>query len=266
MRSYLFLLGALLILPTLPAQAPAESFGCGSFPLLDDTVPKEQRAERLLKRAIACVQGGKPQESIALFSELIGLDPDNETAYLNRGNAYLQTGQFELGVADYSHVIAKNPRLFQAWYNRGTAFLAARQYERAIADLSEAIRQKPGEARAYCNRGLSYLRKSDYEAALADLSAGIEKDATVALCYYARGDLFLRQAKHQDAVDDLTRALRLKPTVEGYLQRAAAHEQLCETDNALADYRAALALDPRSNAARSGAQRLSEREASGKHE
>jgi tetratricopeptide (TPR) repeat protein len=127
MRLLTFLLVAFLIPIALPSPVSAEAFKCGSFPLLDDTISKEERADRLLKHAIACVQEGKPQESIALFSELIGLDPDNETAYLNRGNAYIQTGQFELGVADYSHVIAKNPGLSQGWYNRGTAFIAARQ-------------------------------------------------------------------------------------------------------------------------------------------
>lgn len=257
MRSLTIPIAALLLLLALPSQAAAESIKCGASPLLDDAIPKEQRAKALLKRAIACVQEGRPQDSISLFSELIGLNPEDENAYLNRGNAYIQTGQFALGMADYSHVIAKNPRSFQGWYNRGTAFVAAREYERAIADLTEAIRLKP-EARAYCNRGMSYLRKSDYEKALADLTAGVEKDGALALCHYARGEVFLRTGKYQEAVDDLTLGLRLKPTVEGYLQRATAHEQLCETDNALADYKEALRLDPRSGAAREGALRLTE--------
>ena len=82
--------------------AHAEKYGCGQFPLLNDSIPQERRAEMLLKRALACVREGKPTQSIALFSELIGLQPDNADAYLNRGSAYIQSGQFELGVADYS--------------------------------------------------------------------------------------------------------------------------------------------------------------------
>ena len=108
---------------------------------------------------------------------------------------------------------------------------------------------------------MSYLRKSDYEKALADLNEGIAKDPTLALCYYARGDVHLSTRKYHEAVADLTHGLRLKPTVDGYIQRAHAHEQLCETQDALADYNAALALDPLSRAARSGAQRLSEQNA-----
>ena len=141
----------------------------------DDTVPKEQRADLLQRRALACVREGKPVKSIALFSELIGMQPDNLDAYLNRGSAYIQSKQFELGIADFSHVISVKPDLMEAWYNRGTAFVVAHQYERAIADLSEAIRLKPDTARAYCNRALAYMEKSDYDSAITDAARGIEK-------------------------------------------------------------------------------------------
>ena len=55
---------------TVPSVAHAEKYGCGQFPLLNDSIPREQRAEMLLKRALACVREGKPVQSIALFSEL----------------------------------------------------------------------------------------------------------------------------------------------------------------------------------------------------
>ncbi len=258
MRSKTFMLGAWLFVLATPAFA--ENLECGSFPLLDDAIPQEQRAERLLKRATTCVQEGRPLEAINLFSELIGLQPDNETAYLNRGNAYIQVGQFALGIADYSQVIAMKPDMPQAWYNRGTAFVAAGEYERAIADLSQAIRLDPGQARAYCNRGMSYLRKSDYDKALEDLDLGIQKDGKLAHCYYARGELLAGKGDYRKAIEDLTAGIGLKPTVEGFIRRAAAYERVRETDNALADYQAALKLDPRSKAAQAGAQRITERE------
>jgi tetratricopeptide (TPR) repeat protein len=148
-------LSVIALLLSLVSPAAAETFGCGQFPLLDDSFPEDQRAQILLKRALTCVKEGKPHQSIALFSELIGLQPGNVDAYLNRGSAYIQSGQFELGVADFSHIIAVKPDAMEAWYNRGTAFVVARQYDRAIADLNEAIRLRPDSARAYCNRALA---------------------------------------------------------------------------------------------------------------
>src|SRR5688500_6717531 len=95
----------------LPIAAAAPSTQCGSSPLLHDTVSKELRARTLLDRGAACVREGKPLQSISIFSELIGLQPNNTVAYLNRGNAYLQTGQFQLGIADFSHIISVEPKM-----------------------------------------------------------------------------------------------------------------------------------------------------------
>jgi tetratricopeptide (TPR) repeat protein len=131
---------------TVSSGVSAATDSCGNSPFFDDSVPKEQRADMLLQRAMACVREGKPIQSIALFSELIGIQPENMDAYLNRGSAYIQSGQFELGIADFSHVISLKPDAMEAWYNRGTAFVAAHQYDRAIADLNEAIRLKPDTA------------------------------------------------------------------------------------------------------------------------
>jgi tetratricopeptide (TPR) repeat protein len=192
---------------TVPSGVSAATDSCGSSPFFDDSVPKEQRAEMLLRRAMACVREGKPIQSIALFSELIGLQPESMDAYLNRGSAYIQSGQFELGIADFSHVISMKPDAMEAWYNRGTAFVVAHQYDRAIADLTEAIRLRPDTARAYCNRAAAYMEKSDYESALADFGTGIQKDANLPFCYYVRGDLYFKKEDYQKAVDDLTKSL-----------------------------------------------------------
>ena len=116
MLSGIALLGALwsfLVPATVLAQAP----GCRD-PYPDNSIGSERRAQLLLENAGACVREGKPLQSIALFSELIGLDPHNAGAYLNRGNAYLQVGQLESGIADFDRAIRLKPDATEAWYNR----------------------------------------------------------------------------------------------------------------------------------------------------
>ena len=147
-----------LVPTTLLAQSP----GCRD-PYTDNSIGGEQRAKLLLENGAACVREGKPLQSIALFSELIGLDPQNDAAYLNRGNVYLQVGQMDSGIADFDQVIRLKPDATEAWYNRGTALVAAHKYDHGIADLSEAIRLQPDLARAYCNRGLAHERQHDYD-------------------------------------------------------------------------------------------------------
>ena len=253
-KAWIILLG--LVGVALPTAANARSFECGNFPLLGDAVPESERAEQLQKRAFKCVQSGRPLEAIVLFSELIGQQPENVSAYLNRGSAYLQARQFEAGVADFSHVIASRPTMYEAWYNRGSAFLVAGQHDKAIADLTETIRLKPNFARAYCNRAMGLVRKSDYEKALLDLDKGIQLEPNLAHCYFARGDLAFREEKFSKAIEDFTRGLDLNLNAQALLQRGDAYERLDQKTEALADYKAALALDSRLSSAHERIKRL----------
>ena len=248
----------LLLLPLLSATPPAfaGSLACDGAPV-DASLADRERAERLAKRAFACVRERKALQSIALFSELIGVDPDNAHAYLNRGSTYIQAGQLDAGFVDYGHVIKLQPDRFEGWYNRGTAYVAARQYDKAITDLGEAIGLKPDLARAYCNRGLSYLRNKEYEKARVEFDKGLELDVSLPLCYFGRGEIHLADGKYRNAIEDTTRGINLKPTAEALAQRAVAYERLGKRKKALVDYRNARSLRPRLKEAEAGIARLS---------
>lgn len=249
----------LLLLPFLstPLPAIAAQPQCAGT-LADPSLPDSARAEQLTKRAFACLKEKKPVQSIALLSELIGIQPDNAQAYLNRGSTYVRLGQFDAGVSDYDRVIGLEPSRFEGWYNRGSARVAARQYDAAISDLNETIRLKPDFARAYCNRGLALLRKGEQEEALADFEKGLELQVDMPLCYYGRGEVELSDGKYRDAIDDLTRGINFKPIAEALVHRATAYERLGESDKALRDYRSALSLQPRFKEAKAGITRLSQ--------
>jgi tetratricopeptide (TPR) repeat protein len=255
MRNRFFLLLPLLLSTSLPALAAEPQCDVTS---VDSSLPDSVRAEQLTKRAFACLKVNKPVQSIALLSELIGIEPENAQAYLNRGNLFVRVGQIDAGLADYSYVIEREPSHFEGWYNRGSARLAAGQYDGAISDLTQAIKLKPEFARAYCNRGLGLLRKSERDKAFADFDKGLALQVDMPLCYYGRGELALSDGKYRNAIDDLTRGINFKPTAEALAHRATAYEQLGENDKALRDYRNALALRPELKEAQAGITRLSQ--------
>ena len=255
MRIRFFLLLLPLLSTSLPALAAQSQ--CDVTPV-DSSLPDSARVEQLTKRAFACLKVNKPVQSIALLSELIGIEPKNAKAYLNRGNLFVRVGQIEAGLADYSHVIEREPSHFEGWYNRGSARLAAGQYDGAISDLTQATELRPEFARAYCNRGLALLRKAQRDKALADFDKGLALQVDMPLCYYGRGELTLSDGKYLEAIDDLTRGINFKPTAEALAHRATAYEQLGDNDKALRDYRNALALRPQLKEAQAGITRLSQ--------
>lgn len=249
----------LLLLPLLlsPSSALAVELQCTGAPI-ESSLTDDERAERLADQAIACVKERKAIQAIALLSELIGIDPDNAQAYLNRGSSYVRVGEFGLGLRDYDRVIELEPNRFEGWYNRGSTHLAAREYDEAVADLTQTIRLKPDLAYAYCNRGLAFLRQADREKARADFKRGLELRVDVPLCYYGRGEIELADGEYREAIDDLTRGINFKPTAEALAQRATAYERLGESEKALNDYRKALSLRPRLKEAQTGIARLTQ--------
>src|SRR3990172_2021300 len=58
--------------------------------------------EELLAAGIDAANGGDWQRAIALFDQVIALDPNNTQAYLQRGNAFLQLDDLTQAIADYN--------------------------------------------------------------------------------------------------------------------------------------------------------------------
>jgi Flp pilus assembly protein TadD len=119
MRFAISLIGAFLVV-FLPQVLRAQGTSCKDS-YVERPLPNEERARVLTENGEACLRKGKALQSIALFSELIGLDPENALAYFYRGNAYLRVGQSDWGIADLDQAIKLKPDLTAAWHNHGTA-------------------------------------------------------------------------------------------------------------------------------------------------
>jgi tetratricopeptide (TPR) repeat protein len=75
-------------------------------------------------------------------------DPDNTTAYADRGLAEFLTGQHRAAILDFSEAIRRKKdddnTLANSYEHRGDAYAAIGGFTHAIADYSEAIKRKFG--------------------------------------------------------------------------------------------------------------------------
>ncbi len=101
-----------------------------------------------------------------------------------------------------------------AAYNaRGSAYYDKGDYDSAIADLSEAIRLDPKDANAYYHRGLAFagIGNAAVERAIADF---IQLDPKSVGAYYNRGNAYNNKGDYKRAIADYDAALRLDPTLK----------------------------------------------------
>ena len=107
---------------------------------------------------------------------------------------------------------ASGETLALAYHNRGNGYYAERDFDRSLADYTEAIRLAPHRGSAYTSRGFAYSAKNDGARAIADFTEAIRIDPRDARNYEARGVLLATDpAKLDQAVADLRKALSLDP-------------------------------------------------------
>ncbi|MDQ5847029.1 MAG: tetratricopeptide repeat protein [Acidobacteriota bacterium] len=129
-------------------------------------------------------------------------------------------------------------------YNLGMKRHSARDLTGAIVAYTKAIEFDGKFAEAYNNRGVAYMSLKNYAAAVSDFSRSIELKPSDAAAYNNRGGIYLSQKKPAEAIVDFTDAIKIKDSVESRANRGIGYEQTNQEALALADYEAAIRLNP----------------------
>ncbi len=167
-------------------------------------------AQDAYQRGRAAEDGGAYDPAIVEYSNAVKLDPHNDAAFLHRAYTHFYAGRLDLALADVNQSLSIQPNNSQAYEFRSRVYRGLRDYPHALADLNEAL-------------------KRDFNPNLLLAQAGIEEE---------RGNL-------QTAIDIYGATLVRQPNSSvALLKRAAAFEQLKQTDRALADCTAAIAAHP----------------------
>lgn len=99
-------------------------------------------------------------------------DPNNASAYMQRGLLFNHLEDEDRAIADFSEVIRLAPDNPDAYNFRGTLYYRRSQLAEALADFERAVVLAPEFAVLYFNR--AYVRRDlgDLEGAIADFTQG----------------------------------------------------------------------------------------------
>lgn len=110
----------------------------GLAPVPALTEPREDwLEERLIEGMDLGILGDYPG-AVAIFSELIQIQPDYGEAYFNRGVAWERLNQGPAALADYSRAIERDPQLAEAYHRRGGLWLQRGDRRLGQRDLRQA--------------------------------------------------------------------------------------------------------------------------------
>jgi predicted O-linked N-acetylglucosamine transferase (SPINDLY family) len=205
--------------------------------------PRQSEALTLL--GIIAAQTGDLQRAVALFDEVLLLDPRSFAAHNNRGNALLGLRQPAAALASYEAAIGLQPRHAPAHHGRGKALFELRRYEAAIASHDAAIGLRPDYAAAYADRAVALLETSRWEAALASLDAALALAPGHPGAWYLRANALYSLGRFAAALESYDKAIALEPgNARAWHNRGNALFMLERAAAAVASYDEALARDP----------------------
>ena len=196
-------------------------------------------------RGVAYDKKVEVDRAIQDFNTAIQLNPDYAAVYTNRGAVYNKKGDIDRAIADFDTAIDLKPDYAAAYTNRGNAYNKKGAFDHAILDFTQAIQLKPDHAIAYNNRGIAYDEKGDFDRAIKDFTQAIQLNPNYAKAYSSRGDAYNRKGDFDRAIENCNKAIQLNPDyAKAYSNRGTAYINKGDFDRAIADFDTAIDLNP----------------------
>jgi eukaryotic-like serine/threonine-protein kinase len=209
-----------------------------------DAIPPRGPAERLLL-ATERIDSDRRSQILADLDAVTEEDPRNFVTWIARGNWFARLGMNADAVESYGVGIAMAPRRFWPYLHRGLLFLDLRNFSRAVADFDRLIALRPDWAAAYLNRAIAKLELGDPAGAVADLNLCLARDDAPARAWFVRARAKARLGDEKGAHLDQEEGMKQQPRdPDSFVTRGVARLPH-DPQSALADFEAALALNPR---------------------
>jgi tetratricopeptide (TPR) repeat protein len=153
-------------------------------------------------------------QAIAEYTVALRIDPNDASAYNNRGFAYACKGDFDKAIADYTAALRINPNDVEALNGRGNVHCVDGDINLAIEDFTAALRLDPNNAGTLSIRGHMYTyrdERGDYDRAITDYNAALRIDPAYVYALCNRGEAYKHQGEIEKAIADFEAALRIDP-------------------------------------------------------
>jgi tetratricopeptide (TPR) repeat protein len=184
--------------------------------------------------------------AIAIFTQVIDIDPNNKIAFFERGNAYSFNDNDSINALnDYNKAIEIDSNYFDVYTSR--AILTQYHFHKlqnSLFDINYAMKIKPSFNYLYFMRAQVLLQMGDSDKVIDDLYASIDRETDIAQTCSDRAKVFSQLGYPEDAIDDYTYAIKLEPDNESYyLGRAIEYSKCRNHHRAINDYYEVIKID-----------------------
>lgn len=209
--------------------------------------PSNPDSLSLFRRAAALNASGQTDKALEDYNDAIKADPKASLAFLGRGLLLaLRKRSYDRAIEDFDKVLVLEPDNVEALTSRGDAFSQLGDAGRAMVDLNRAVALARNNPIVLLARGQAEGRRNNLAGAERDYRAALLADPRNADALTNLAAVDMLQGRFQNAIRNLDQAIAIQnDNPLAYYNRGYGHFALKEYELAIADYGAAIKLDPR---------------------
>jgi hypothetical protein len=145
--------------------------------------------QELFIAAVQAEESGEKQRAVALYEEMLALEPDYAPAYINLGTIHFHLRQFSRAEELYRRATETDPGYVLAYFDLGNVLDELERPDESIAAYQRSVELSPRYADAHYNLALAFERKGERRAALRHWEAYVRLDKTGPWADHARGQI-----------------------------------------------------------------------------
>jgi len=178
----------------------------GPSPLRLPGTRAENGIQERFQAAVHAEEAGDKQRAIALYLEILGIDPNYAAACINLGTIFFHLRQYGRAEELYRHATESDPGYVLAYFDLGNVLDELGRLDESIAAYLKAVALAPRYADAHYNLALAYERCSRSRDALRHWQAYIKLDNRGPWADHARSQI--RKLLDREALKIAARAGR----------------------------------------------------------
>jgi len=139
--------------------------------------------------AVQAEEAGDKHRAIALYEEILAIDPEYAAACINLGTVFFHLRQFGRAEELYRRATIADPAYVLAYFDLGNVLDELERLDESIAAYCKAVSLAPGYADAHYNLALAYERAGQNRNALRHWHSYIRLDNRGPWAEHARGQI-----------------------------------------------------------------------------
>jgi len=143
----------------------------------------------LFVAAVQAEEAGEKQRAIALYEEMLELDPNYAPGYINLGTLYFHLRQFKKAEELYRKATETDPGYVLAFFDLGNVLDELERHDESIAAYQRSVELSPRYADAHYNLALALERKGELRAAMRHWQAYLGLDKAGPWADHARAQI-----------------------------------------------------------------------------